>query len=88
MRHTITGFVEAVARVAVACEYHHLVPSVLEANGGIDDEALCSADAQIGMQEYYGLATVLLLFCHAAVWPSILWLRMFLGNSFKKKKKG
>lgn len=38
-------------RVAVRCEDGHLVPAVLQANRGIDDQALRPADAQVGVEE-------------------------------------
>ncbi len=42
-------------RVAVGGENGHLVPAVLQAYSGIDDQALGPADAQVGMEEDYVL---------------------------------
>lgn len=52
---TITGFVKAMLRIAVACEDDDLVAAVLKADSGIDDESLSSADSQVRVQEDYGL---------------------------------
>lgn len=47
-------------RVAVRCEDGDLVPAILEADCGIDDQALRPANAQVGVEE----DDVLLLFRH------------------------
>lgn len=48
---TIAGFIEAVVRVAVACKDDDLVAAFLQADGRVDDETLCAADAEVGVQE-------------------------------------
>ena len=59
-----------------------LVATVLEADGGVDNETLSASDAQVGMQEDYGLGLVgrgrlLLLTCHVVVsWQCV---RMCFG---------
>ena len=48
---TISSFVKAVSRIAVAGEDRDAVAKILEADGGIDDETLGAADAEIGVEE-------------------------------------
>ena len=52
---TIAGFVEAVVGVAVAGEDDDFVAALLKADGGVDDESLGAADAEVGVQKDYGL---------------------------------
>lgn len=52
---TITSFVKAMLRIAMACEDDDLVAAVLKADSGIDDESLSSANSQVRVQEDYGL---------------------------------
>ena len=59
-RLTIASLVEAVLRVAVRCEDGDLVPAALQADSGVDDEALSAANTQIWVEE----DDVLLLFRH------------------------
>ena len=54
--HTIAGFVEAVRRVAVGGEDRDAVAELLEADGGVEDEALGAADAEVWVEEYDALA--------------------------------
>lgn len=68
MLRTITSFIEAVTRVAVAGEDDDFVPPILQTNSGVDDQAFGSANAQVGMQEDYGLARWFILLCHLPVW--------------------
>jgi hypothetical protein len=42
---TISGFFEAMRRVAVRCEDGDFVAEVLETDGGVDDEPFGTADA-------------------------------------------
>lgn len=53
---TVASFIKAMAGVAVAREDDDPVSAVLHADGGIDDQALSAADAQVGMQEDDSLA--------------------------------
>lgn len=48
---TVARFVEAVGGVAVRRVDGDLVPAVLQPHGGVDDEPLCAADAQVRMEE-------------------------------------
>lgn len=50
-KHTIARLVEAVLGIAVAREDRHRVPALLQANSGIDNQALCAANAQVGVEE-------------------------------------
>jgi hypothetical protein len=59
---TISSLVEAVFWIAVAGENDHFVTQVLESDGGIDDESLGTANAEIRVQEYYCFG--LLLWSH------------------------
>jgi hypothetical protein len=49
--HTVTGFLKAMLRIAMRCEDSDRVTTVLEANGCVDHEALCSTDTEIGVEE-------------------------------------
>lgn len=57
---TIACFIEAVSGVAVRREDGHFVPAGLQRNGGVDDETLGAANAEVWMEE----DGVLLLRCH------------------------
>lgn len=48
---TIARFVEAVRGVAVRREDRHPVPQGLQPDGGVDDEALRAADAEVRVEE-------------------------------------
>lgn len=48
---TVAAFVEAVGWVAVVGEDDDSVAALLETDGGIDYEAFCAADAEIGVEE-------------------------------------
>jgi hypothetical protein len=48
---TIAGLVEAVGAIAMRRENGDFVAAVLETDGGIDDKALGSPNAQVGMEE-------------------------------------
>lgn len=63
-KRTVASFIKAMARVAVAREDDDLVSAVLHADGGIDDQALSAADAQVGMQEDDSLARGCFLLGH------------------------
>lgn len=52
---TIASLVKAVVRVAVAGKDDDLVAALLQADGGVDDQSLGPANAQVGMEEDYGL---------------------------------
>ncbi len=47
-------------RIAVRGEDCDGVAEVLQADGGVDDEAFCTADAEVGVEEYH----VLFLLAH------------------------
>lgn len=70
----VAGFVEAVTRVAVAREDDDSVAALLQANGGVHDQALGAADAQIRVQKDDRLAfrpgrrLLSLFLCHVAAW--------------------
>jgi hypothetical protein len=59
---TIARLVEAVPRVAVRGEDGDRVPAALQGHGGVHDETLGAANAQVRVEE----DSVLLLLCH--VW--------------------
>jgi hypothetical protein len=48
---TVPGFVEAMAGIAMRCEDGDLVATVLQPNGGIDDQSFGPADAQVRVEE-------------------------------------
>jgi hypothetical protein len=50
-RLTVAGLVEAVLRVAVRREDGDRVPAPLEGDGGVDDQALRPANAQVRVEE-------------------------------------
>lgn len=50
-RVTVAALVEAVARVAVVGEDDDAVAAPLQADGGVDDEALRAADAEVWVEE-------------------------------------
>jgi hypothetical protein len=50
---TIAGFVEAVVGITVGSKDRDFVATILQADGGVDDEALGSANAQIRVEEDY-----------------------------------
>lgn len=52
---TISRFVKAVLGIAVTCEYDDFVTPLLQTDGGIHDQALGTANAQVRMQEDDGL---------------------------------
>ena len=43
--HTVASLVKAMLRIAMACKYDHLMATVLEADGGVNNEPLGTADA-------------------------------------------
>ena len=49
---TVAGFVEAMRRVAVGGEDCDAVAKLLKPDGGIDNEPLCAAYAEVGVEEY------------------------------------
>ena len=55
---TISAFIKTVVWIAVVCKYHNLVAPLLQANRSIHDEAFCTANAQIGMEEDNGSFTI------------------------------
>lgn len=50
-RHTIARFVEAVLGIAMARKNCYLMPPFLKADGGIDNQTLRAANAQIWVEE-------------------------------------
>lgn len=58
-RLTIAGLVETVPRITMRCEDSDLVAARLEANSGINDQPLSTANAQVRVEEDDAL-----LFCH------------------------
>lgn len=51
VKGAISGFVEAMIRIAVGCEDGDLVTYILQANSCIDHKAFGAANAEIGMEE-------------------------------------
>jgi hypothetical protein len=50
---TITGFLETMAAIAMRCVDGDFVSAFLEANRGINDQSLGTANAEIGVEEDY-----------------------------------
>lgn len=48
---TISGFLKAVAFVAMTCVDDDFVASVLEADGGVDHKSFSTSNAKIGVKE-------------------------------------
>lgn len=51
---TISSFIKAVSRIAVAREDDDAIATVLQTYGGIDDKSLRAANTQVWMEEDYG----------------------------------
>jgi hypothetical protein len=49
--HTIARFLKAMPWVTMGCVDRDFMPQILEAHRCIDDQALCAADAKVGMEE-------------------------------------
>jgi hypothetical protein len=64
---TIARFVEAMSAVAVRREDGDFVPATLQRNGGVDDETLGAADAEVWVEE----DGVLLLRRHGLAWGEL-----------------
>lgn len=52
---SIASFIKAVSGIAMAGEDDHLMTTVLESYGRIDDQSFCATNSQIGMKKDYGL---------------------------------
>lgn len=59
--HTIAALVKAVVGIAVVGVDDDVGAPVLEADGGVDDEALGAADAQVRVEEHMGAGRLGLL---------------------------
>lgn len=51
--HTISGLIEAVIWVTMACENDHLVSSLLQSHSRINNQPLGATDPQVGVQKDY-----------------------------------
>lgn len=49
--HTIARFLKAMPWVTMGCVDRDFMPQILEAHRCVDDQALCAADAKVGMEE-------------------------------------